>query len=214
MGDPWYVVVDFRELRPENDRSVATLDAFESPATDQRNPIAGGGPLRRWTTMTGTLSHPVMTSSVRSRERNLLRSPSRALPSAPQGLLRTTPGYAAWVRKAAPFRSRSDHRLRRFPMRPDGQSGTPARFIDAPSPQRVRYESARIRTRLSGALRPPEPSDATDGVHATGTALPCAIRTRLCLLPGPGSGRPFACRSPPMVVIIMRSDTANNLVGY
>mgnify|MGYP007030411074 CR=1 FL=1 len=171
------------------------------------------GPLRRWTTMTGTLSHPVMTGlSVHGN--GTLRSPSRALPSAPQGSFAHHARLRRRVRKAAPFRSRSDHRLRRFPMRPDGQSGTPARFIDAPSPQRVRYESARIRTRLSGALRPPEPSDATDGVHATGTALPCAIRTRLCLLPGSGQGRPFACRSPPMVVIIMRSDTANNLVGY
>lgn len=37
---------------------------------------------------------------------------------------------------------------------------------------------------------------------------------RLCLLPGYGQDRPFASRSPPLAEIIMRSDTANNLVGY
>lgn len=56
---------------PKNDRSVATLDAFESPATDQRNPIAGGWPVASMDDHDGDAVAPRHDRPVRSRERNL-----------------------------------------------------------------------------------------------------------------------------------------------
>ena len=67
-GMSWSISVNFA---PENDRSVTTLEAFESPATAQRNPIAGGWPVASMDDHDGDAVTPRHDRPVRSRERNL-----------------------------------------------------------------------------------------------------------------------------------------------
>jgi hypothetical protein len=170
---------------PAIDRSVTTLEAFESPATAQRNPFAGDGPLRQWTIMTGPLSHPVMTGlSVHGN--GTLRSPSRASPSAPRGF-----AHPARLRRRAqsgPVPLAKRLRLRRFPMRLMDNPAPSRHHAPLPEPDVTRAQP--IRTRLSGGLWPPEPSDATDGVNRL-VRLPLRHGIRLCLLPGYGQGPPI-----------------------
>jgi hypothetical protein len=114
---------------PAIDRSVTTLEAFESPATDQRNPFAGDWPVASMDDHDGAAVAPRHDRPVRSRERNLeVPFPCFAVRST--GLLCTPPGYAGGA-QSGPAREATSTTA--FSHAPDGQSGASWRPHHTPS---------------------------------------------------------------------------------
>lgn len=198
---------------PANDWSVATLEASVGPATGQRNSIAGGWPVASMGDHGGDAVAPRPDRPVRSRERNLeVPFPCFAVRST--GLLcAPRQCYAGGCAK----RPRSTREVTYdFGVFPCALMDNPA-HVGVTTLHLSRPGVSCITTHQDALVRRPL-ATGTIGRHrwrrTDWYGPPLRHGIRLCLLPGYGQDRPFASRSPPLAEIVMRSDKANNLVGY
>lgn len=171
---------------PVTGRSVATLEGFEGPATGQRNPFAEEWPVASIVGHGGVAGAPRHDRLYGPRK----RAPQVSFPALRRPLhgapLRLPPSCAGEgpKRPRSPREADTDYGV--FPCALMEQSGCYRRIDRTSFQHHFSAPHRSIRARLSGDLRPPEPSDDTDGAAAPDAVLPCAIAVGFASCPAQG----------------------------